>query len=37
MAGLVYEYIKSKNIDNAIKFANKWASKVVLDRGVTTI
>ena len=37
MAGLIYAYIKNKNIREAIKFANECASKVVQERGVTTI
>ena len=37
LAGLVYEYINSNNIKKAIKFANKCASKVVQERGVTTV
>jgi len=37
MAGLVYSYTKDKLIDLAINFANKCASKVVQQRGVTTI
>lgn len=37
MAGLIYAYIKNKNIKEAIKFANECASKVVQERGVTTI
>lgn len=37
LAGLVHEYIKDNNIDKAIKFANKIATKVVQKRGVTTI
>ena len=37
MAGLVYAYIKSNSIGESIKFANHCASKVVQERGVTTI
>ena len=37
MAGLVYSYTKDKLINLAINFANKCASKVVQERGVTTI
>jgi D-glycero-beta-D-manno-heptose-7-phosphate kinase len=37
MAGLVYEYIKTNDITKAIQFANECASKVVQERGVTTI
>jgi len=37
VAGLVYEFVKSKDIEKAIIFANKCASKVVQERGVTTI
>ena len=36
-AGLICEYHKSKNIEKAINFANKCASKVVQQKGVTTI
>lgn len=37
VASLVFEYMKSTSIEKAIKFANKCASKVVQQRGVTTI
>ena len=37
LAGLVHEYIINNNIEKAIKFANKCASKVVQERGVTTV
>lgn len=37
LAGLVYEYLKSKDIEIAIHFANRCASKVVTMRGVSTI
>jgi sugar/nucleoside kinase (ribokinase family) len=37
MAGLVIEYLKTNNIHDAIKFANKCASYVVSHRGVTLI
>ena len=37
LAGLVYRYILTSNIDNAIHFANECASKVVQERGVTTL
>lgn len=37
VAGLVYEFVISKDIEKAIIFANKCASKVVQERGVTTI
>tara|TARA_R110000824_G_scaffold2372_3_gene11138 strand:- start:1108 stop:1821 length:714 start_codon:yes stop_codon:yes gene_type:complete len=37
LAALVYEYIKSKSINVSIDFANKCASKVVQERGVTVI
>jgi D-beta-D-heptose 7-phosphate kinase/D-beta-D-heptose 1-phosphate adenosyltransferase len=37
LAGLVYNFIKTNNIEKSIKFANKCASKVVQERGVTTI
>tara|TARA_R110002096_G_scaffold268901_3_gene462718 strand:+ start:1160 stop:1900 length:741 start_codon:yes stop_codon:yes gene_type:complete len=37
IASLVFEYTKSTSIEKAIKFANKCASKVVQQRGVTTI
>lgn len=36
LAGLVVEYLKSKNIDQSINFANICASKVVSKFGVTT-
>lgn len=36
LAALVVEYLKEKNIINAIKFANKTAGIVVQKRGVTT-
>lgn len=35
LAGLVVDYLKNNNIENAIKFANKCASDVVKHRGVT--
>tara|TARA_R110002073_G_C9449893_1_gene578005 strand:- start:1314 stop:2027 length:714 start_codon:yes stop_codon:yes gene_type:complete len=37
LAGLVYAYVKSDNITEAISFANQCASKVVQERGVTVI
>ena len=37
LAGLVYEYLLSKDIRKAILFANSCAGKVVQRRGVTTI
>jgi D-glycero-beta-D-manno-heptose-7-phosphate kinase len=37
ISGLVAEYIKSKNIRNAIKFAQECTSKVVQKAGVTTV
>lgn len=36
-AGLIASYIKNNNIEEAIKFANICASKVVQEKGVTTI
>lgn len=36
-AGLICEYSNSNDIEKAIKFANKCASKVVQQKGVTTI
>ena len=35
LAGLVYSFIKEKNIDKAIRFANDCAIQVVQQRGVT--
>jgi len=37
IASLVYNYIITSNIKASLKFANKCASKVVQERGVTTI
>ena len=37
LAGLAFKYIKEFDIDNAINFANACASKVVQERGVTSI
>lgn len=37
MAALVYKFYKTKNIEDSIIFANKCASKVVSEAGVTTI
>ena len=37
LAGLVVEYLKENNIEQAIKFANKCATKVVQKRGVNII
>ena len=37
LAGLVHSYTKTYNIEDAIKFANEVATKVVQKRGVTTI
>lgn len=37
MAGLVIEYLKSRDIEKSIIFANKCASEVVKHRGVTII
>ena len=37
MAGLVAEYIKTKNIEKAIIFANQCATKVVQKRGVNIV
>ena len=37
LAGLVTEYLKTNNIRQAIKFANKCATTVVQKRGVTTL
>jgi bifunctional ADP-heptose synthase (sugar kinase/adenylyltransferase) len=36
-AALVCEFLKSNNIDKSINYANKCASKVVAERGVTTL
>ena len=36
-AGLIVEYSRSGNIEEAIQFANTCASKVVKERGVTTL
>ena len=36
-AGLIISYIKTNNIEESIKFANICASKVVQEKGVTTI
>lgn len=37
LAALVYEYLKAKNIDNAITYANKCASYAVTQKGMTPI
>ena len=37
IAALVCEFLKSNNIDKSINYANKCASKVVAERGVTTL
>jgi len=37
MSGLVIEYLRSKDIEKSINFANKCASEVVKHRGVTII
>lgn len=37
MASLVYKYVNTESITDAIKFANECATKVVQKRGVTTI
>ena len=37
LAGLAYEFINTKDIEKAIEFANDCASKVIQERGVTTI
>ena len=37
MAGLVAEYIKTRNIERAIIFANQCATKVVQRRGVNIV
>ena len=37
LAGLVFKYIGEYDIDNAIYWGNQYASKVVQERGVTTI
>jgi bifunctional ADP-heptose synthase (sugar kinase/adenylyltransferase) len=37
MASLVYKYVNTESITDAIKFANECATKVVQKKGVTTI
>ena len=37
IAGLVAEYIKTNDIDKAIRFANDCATKVVQKRGVSVV
>jgi D-beta-D-heptose 7-phosphate kinase/D-beta-D-heptose 1-phosphate adenosyltransferase len=37
LAGLVYNYVKNKNIGDSIRFANECATKVVQQKGVNTI
>lgn len=37
ISGLAVEFLKTGNIDMAIRFANKCAAKVVKERGVTTV
>ena len=37
LAGLVYKYIQTNNINKSINFANECASKVVQQRGVTIV
>ena len=37
LAGLVYEYVKSKDIYESIKFAQKCACKVISKKGVVTV
>ncbi len=37
MAGLCVNYLKSKNIDEAIEFANQCATEVVQLKGVNTV
>jgi len=36
-AGLICKYLETENIEDAIKFANLCASKVVREKGITTI
>lgn len=37
LAGLVYKFVSTKDIDKSIEFANECATKVVTKRGVTTV
>ena len=37
LAGLVYKYIESRNVDTSIKFANKCATAVVQQKGVNVV
>ena len=37
ISGLVVQFMKTKNIEKAITFANECATKVVQKRGVSTI
>ena len=37
LAGLVYSYLRTKDISSSIKFANECAGKVVAKRGVSTL
>jgi sugar/nucleoside kinase (ribokinase family) len=37
LAGLVYEYVNSKNIEKAIKFAQECTTKVVQKPGVSVV
>ena len=37
LAGLVVEYLKNKNIEDAIRFANKCSAWVVTQKGVVTV
>ena len=37
MSGLVFEYVKSKDIEKAIDFAQECTTKVVQKSGVSTI
>ena len=37
LAGLVFKYLQSNNIQQAIKFANECATQIVQKRGVATL
>jgi len=37
LAGFVFEFLKSRNIRNSIKFANECSSKVIQHRGITVL
>jgi len=37
LAGLVVEYVRTKDIDKAIEFANNCATQVVQKKGVVTV